>query len=474
MTNQEKKLNQASSEQVLNGVEMEVRKKGVVYGYSVVNHEQVIDEKEAEVVRSVFAAYAEGDTEGEICRRLREEGVLNAKGKPFTENRIHAMLSNRTYVGEFNRLGVVIVDGVPAIIDKDAFEFVQAKLNGTAPKWSLLSKISALSKGRKKTKSVKEVAPVVAEPVKEVAPVVAEPVEEVAPVVAEPVEEVAVASDKTEKRRRRKKGTISQIVLNAIMIISLFMVLYPLMMMIMGAFKSGTVFRTNKWLPSFPLRIENIAVAFDAISGYVLNTIIVAVAGIAGMVFIASMASFAMSKLKFKGSGICFSMIIAITMLPGVLSLTPQLLLYKGLGLDNSIFALILPMWTGGCVWAVFLLSGFYKGLPNDYFEAASLDGATALQQFLLIGLPLSTPIIATLVIMQITSVWNDYMWPKLILRSSNYTIAAGLAFVFESSNVSQTVKYAGYFVSAIPVALLFIFFNRFYVEGITSSGVKL
>ncbi len=267
---------------------------------------------------------------------------------------------------------------------------------------------------------------------------------------------------------------IAQIVLHTILIVSLILVLYPLFMMVIGAFKSGSVYKINKWLPSLPLRIDNIAVAFNSISGYLLNTIFVAVMGIAGLIVISSMASFSMSKLKFIGRKLCFSMVLALTMLPGVLSLTPQIILYKALGLDNNIFALIVPMWSGGCVFGVFLLNSFYAGLPNELFEAADLDGANSFQKYIMIAMPLSLPIIATLVIMQISNVWNDFMWPKLILRETNYTIAAGLAFKFEGSNVSQTIKYAGYLVSAIPVVFLFVFFNRFYVEGLASSGLKL
>lgn len=278
----------------------------------------------------------------------------------------------------------------------------------------------------------------------------------------------------SNRKYRDVKKIIVQTILHVILIISLILVLYPLFMMVVGAFKSGSVYKLNKWLPSLPLRIDNISVAFNATSGYLVNTLLVAVLGICGLIIISSMASFAMSKLKFIGSKICFSMVLALTMLPGVLSLTPQIILYKTLGLDNSLFALILPMWTGGCVFGVFLLNSFYAGLPNELFEAADLDGANSFQKYIMIAVPLSLPIIATLVIMQITNVWNDYMWPKLILRETKYTIAAGLAFQFEGSNVSQTIKYAGYLVAAIPVVFLFVFFNRFYVEGLASSGLKL
>lgn len=274
--------------------------------------------------------------------------------------------------------------------------------------------------------------------------------------------------------KKHIKNPVSQTIIHIILILSLLMVIYPLFMMLIGSFKSGTVYNTNKWHITFPLRISNFNVAFNATSKYLLNTIIVAVIGISGMIFISSMASFSISKLKFIGSKFCFSLVLVITMLPGVLSLTPQLILYKTLGLQNSLFALILPMWTGGCVWGVFLLTSYYSGIPDEIFEAADLDGANDFQKYILVALPLSLPIIATLVIMQINGVWNDFLWPKLILKPENYTIASGLAFQFEAASVSQTVKYAGYVIASIPVVVMFIFFNKFYIEGLVGASVKL
>ena len=277
------------------------------------------------------------------------------------------------------------------------------------------------------------------------------------------------------KIKVKARKLIPQCVLHFILVVSLFMVLYPLLMMIFGAFKSGTEYNQNKFFPALPLRITNISDAFDKINGYLMNTIIVGVLGISGLIFISSMAAFAMTKLRFIGSSVCFAMIMALTMMPGILSLTPQFLLYQGLGLQDSIFALVLPYWTGSCVFGVFLLKGFYGGLPNELFEAAELDGAGSFQKYVMIAVPLSLPIIATLVIMQITNVWNDLLWPKLIMSPENYTIAAGLAFSFETvTTIAQPIKFAGYLVASVPVVLLFVFFNRFYVEGLASSGIKL
>ena len=278
-----------------------------------------------------------------------------------------------------------------------------------------------------------------------------------------------------ESRRWTARRKVSQAILHIVLIFSLILVLYPLLMMVFGAFKSGTEYNSNKWLPALPLRLSNLSDAFESIRIYLFNTLIVALFGIVGMIVISSMSSFAISKLKFKGNKVCFYLVLALTMVPGVLSLTSQFLVYRNFGMQDSLMALIVPMWTGGCVFGVFLLCSFYAGLPDELFEAASLDGAGDFIKYWKIALPLSKPILATLVIMQISGVWGDYIWPRLILSQENYTIAAGLAFSFELvSTTAQPIKFAGYLISAIPVVLLFIFFNRFYVEGLASSGLKL
>ena len=125
-------------------------------------------------------------------------------------------------------------------------------------------------------------------------------------------------------------------------------------------------------------------------------------------------------------------MIMVLMMVPSVLTLVPSYMLYRELGLYNNLMALILPIWTGGCVFAVFLLVTMFRGLPNELFEAASIDGANTMQKYFFLALPLSLPILGTITILQFSNIWNDFIWPQLILESDHYTISAGLKLVFE------------------------------------------
>jgi ABC-type glycerol-3-phosphate transport system permease component len=274
----------------------------------------------------------------------------------------------------------------------------------------------------------------------------------------------------------KKKIRVSQIVLHFILIAMLVFMLFPLWFAFWNAFKSKTAYDLNKWTPSFPLRIANLSTAWALIGSYMYNTVIVAVVGVGGMLVISSLASFGIAKLRFYGQKLFFGSILVMMMIPSVLTLVPSYLLYRNLGMRNNLFALIIPIWSGGCVYAVFLLVTMFRGLPNDMFEAAELDGASSLQKYAYIALPLSLPILGTITIMQIINVWNDFMWPQLILESDNYTIGAGLKYVFDNTynQNTVTVMYAGYLLASLPVVALFVFANKFYIQGLVSSSIKM
>ena len=191
------------------------------------------------------------------------------------------------------------------------------------------------------------------------------------------------------EKSRRKKFPVAQTILHVVLVFLLFIMLYPLAMALWNAFKSDIAYDYTRWYPTLPLRIRNVSTAFDMTSKYMLNTVVVGVAGTAGMLAISSLASFAFAKMKFPGRSFFLSMVLALMMVPGVLTLVPSYILYKTLGLHDNLMALILPIWTGGCIFAVFLLTTFFSGLPKDLFEAAQIDGANPWQALVRIKLPM-------------------------------------------------------------------------------------
>jgi ABC-type glycerol-3-phosphate transport system permease component len=146
----------------------------------------------------------------------------------------------------------------------------------------------------------------------------------------------------------------------------------------------------------------------------------------------------------------------------------------RQLGLFNSYGALILPAIAGSQVFAIFILRGFFAGLPEDYFAAARVDGASELQCYWHIALPMSKPILATIAIMVGVAVWNDYVWPLLVASDESLrTVSVGLQFFRTSYRVDIGELMAGNVLASIPLIILFAFASGTFVKGLSTGGIK-
>lgn len=286
----------------------------------------------------------------------------------------------------------------------------------------------------------------------------------------------------TETVRRKKlsadrvRQIIPQVILNICICFLLFLMLYPLAMAIWNALKIDYLFENTKWYPTLPLVVTNLIDAFGLLDSYILNTVEVGIFGGGGLIIIASISAYTFAKMRFPGRKAMYAMVIALLMMPGILTLIPQLMIYRGLGLtkSDSIFSLILPLWTSGPIFGVFLLTSFFRGIPNDIFEAAKIDGAGDFVCYFRIALPICMPIMGTLAIMTLVNIWNDYLWPMTVMED-RLTIAAALVRVYTSEHSSNTtMQFAGYLVSAIPLIVLFVVANKYYIEGLIGSSIKL
>lgn len=256
----------------------------------------------------------------------------------------------------------------------------------------------------------------------------------------------------------------------------LFIMLYPLALTLWDSFKDSLGFQYSKWYPTLPLWMTNYSVAFPKVWRYMLNTVIVGGCGTLGVLALSSLAAHGFARMRFRGKEIIYFAIIALMMMPGVLTLVPSYMLWKStLGLNNYAI-LIFPTIIGGSVFGVFLLRIFFEGIPGEIFESARIDGANEVKAYFYIGLPMSMPILGTLAIMQIINCWNDYMWPMITIQDESLmTIACGLLTRFSVQYGSNyPIMFASYMVASIPLILLFIYANKFYIEGLTSSAIKL
>lgn len=242
------------------------------------------------------------------------------------------------------------------------------------------------------------------------------------------------------------------------------------------AFKSQAQFNASKWYPTLPLNFENLQFAVNELYVYIFNTIFVGGVGTLGMLVVSSLAAYAFARMRFFLKNLLFGMVIGLMMVPAIMTLVPSFMLYKKMVGTDTYIILILPIITGGSVFGVFLLRSFFEGINESVFEAARIDGAGDFMCYYRICLPLSIPILATLAIMQLSGAWNDYIWPMIAIPTdtAKLTISAAIKKEFLSANTgSYPTLFSGYLVASIPLILLYVFSNRFYVEGLTNSAVK-
>jgi multiple sugar transport system permease protein len=185
-----------------------------------------------------------------------------------------------------------------------------------------------------------------------------------------------------------------------------------------------------------------------------------------------SFAAYAFAKLQFKGRDVLFLAYIASIAIPWQVYMVPQFIMMRRLGLVDTHLSLILLQ--AFSAFGVFLLRQFFISIPNDLSDAARIDGMSEYGIYFRIMLPLSKPALATLTIFTFVSVWNDFMGPLIYLNSeSKKTIQLGLRMFIQQYSADYALIMAASLVSLIPVIILFLSFQRFFVEGIATSGIK-
>ncbi|MBN1346286.1 MAG: carbohydrate ABC transporter permease [Phycisphaerae bacterium] len=215
--------------------------------------------------------------------------------------------------------------------------------------------------------------------------------------------------------------------------------------------------------------------AWDVLRGYMLNSFFVSLVTAVGVVLLGSISAYVLSRYRFPGSRFIFIYVISTMMFPGVLTLVPLFLLIKAMGLLNSHWALILPYVAGGQVFATFVFKSFFDGLPEELFEAARIDGAGHVRLYVSIVLPLTKPVLAVVLIMNILSSWNNFLWPFIVNTDENYHVVASGLFVMANTfgGANYSTMFAAYILSSIPLLLLFIYATRPFIEGVASGAFK-
>jgi multiple sugar transport system permease protein len=205
---------------------------------------------------------------------------------------------------------------------------------------------------------------------------------------------------------------------------------------------------------------------------WALNSLIAATAHAALVLVVASMAAYALARMKFKGQGFIFGLIISTLFVPGFIFLMPNFLLMNRLGWLDTLWALIVPGAAGA--FGVFFLRQFFTNIPRELEESALIDGANTWQILTKVVLPISRPALVTLGVLSFLANWNDFVWPIFVLFSpERLTLPAGLAGLKGAYNIDYPVIMAGATIASVPVLILYIFVQRYIIEGVATSGLK-
>lgn len=271
---------------------------------------------------------------------------------------------------------------------------------------------------------------------------------------------------------KHRLGTAGYYVVSIVLAV---IALIPFMWMISTSLKSRGALMSIpiEWIPAEPT-LDGYAKVFSRFPFLrtIGNSLLISVAYTIITLISASMAAFAFAKLRFRGSGAILSVYIATMMIPTQVTMIPLFVVMNRLGLIDSYASVILPSMFKP--FAVFLLVQQMKTIPNDYIDAARIDGAGLFQTYRKVALPLCIPTLATLAVTTFMESWNDYLWPLLMLTDRNkMTLPIALSTLNGQYNTEYNVLMAGSLISMIPIIIIYIAAQKQFKSGLMAGGIK-
>jgi multiple sugar transport system permease protein len=281
-------------------------------------------------------------------------------------------------------------------------------------------------------------------------------------------------------RARGLVPTIVRVVLWIVLVLGAAVMVVPFVWLVRSALMTDDqiFIAPPEWLPD-PFAWSNFSDALSAVPflQYFLNTMTIEVFVVTGTVITCSLAAFSFARLRWRGRNVVFGLLLTGVMLPYAVTLIPTFVMWGYLGALDTFLPLTVPAWfagAGGGVFNIFLLRQFFLTIPFELDEAAYIDGATPWKVFWKIIMPNSKPAIVVVVIFTFIGVWNDFLGPLLYLSDdSKFTLALGLAS-FQSTYTAQWgLLMAASLLVILPIIILFFVLQRYFVEGVTLTGVK-
>ena len=285
-----------------------------------------------------------------------------------------------------------------------------------------------------------------------------------------------MADSKKHRNHVRSDENLFERILNhVILILASFVAFGPFVWMFLTSIKTfeETIKIPVQFFPEVPQWV-NYGIVSNKLNFPLLylNTIVVTVLSIAGQLLIVTLCAYAFDRLNFPGKNVLFLGMLALMMVPGQIFIIPRFKLMVRLGLTNTLWGLVLPGLFS--IFGVFMMRQFFSTLPRELDEAARIDGCSYFRIYWNVLLPLVKEGMVTLAIMTMLGTWKDLMWPLINnSRADKMTLAAGLAMLIGEHTTYYEQVMAGGMISVLPLIVMFVIFQKQFVEGIARSGLK-
>lgn len=289
-----------------------------------------------------------------------------------------------------------------------------------------------------------------------------------------------VVLDTPERKERLRRQKAGSLLYHGLLITFGFLMVYPLLWMFASSFKETSDIWTNmtSLLPQ-KVTLEHYLNGWKGFGGisfttYYRNTILLTVVSTIGTVFSSAVVAFAFSRLRFKGRNFWFTCMLVTLLLPGQVTMIPQYIFFSKIGWVNTFLPLIVPSFTASAFF-VFMMMQFIRSIPRELDEAAEIDGANKFDIFFHIILPLLKPALITAAIFSFYWNWDDLLGPLIYLNKPElYTVSIALrSFTDPNSFTDFGAMFAMTALSLVPVLVVFMFFQRYLLEGISTTGLK-